>query len=171
MNENCEVYLFCYWLILLIPALECVSRWHYERGQDCLTPEYTTGLSAFTVLNGKLLAALTSALVLFLIGLPVFSFLFHSNLPVIDYFILLLPNYLMTVMLLFLLCLLPQRKKTSPGSLPGLVLIGLLFWIAAFFILFFILAAMLSPSRLDPDPDADRTAGIFLSVSFQIAGY
>ena len=143
-------YLFCYWVILLIPVLECVSRWHYERGQDCLTPEYTTSLSSFTILNGKLLAALTSTLILFLIGLPVFCFLFFlSKWPFIDYFILFLPNYLMTVMLLFLLCLLPQRKKTSPGSLPGLVLIGLLFWIAVFVLL----AMILSPSRLAPDPD------------------
>ena len=143
-------YLFCYWVILLIPVLECVSRWHYERGQDCLTPEYTTALSSFTILNGKLLAALTSTLILLLIGLPVFCFLFDSKkLLFIDYFILFVPNYLMTVMLLFLLCLLPQRKKTSPGSLPGLVLIGLLFWVANFFLL----TGMLSPSRRDPDPD------------------
>ena len=141
-------YLFCYWVILLIPVLECVSRWHYERGQDCLTPEYTTALSAFTILNGKLLAALTSALIVFLLGLPVFCFLFfHSKLPVIDYFILFVPDYLMTVMLLFLLCLLPQRKKTSPGSLPGLVLIGLLFWITDYVLL----AILLFNTSLEPD--------------------
>lgn len=140
------LYLLCYWVILLIPVLECVSRWHYERGQDCLTPEYTTGLSAFTILDGKLLAALTSTLILFLIGLPVFCFLFHSEWPFIDYFILFLPNYLMTVTLLFLLCLLPPRKKTSPGSLPGLVLIGLLFWIAVF-----VLLAILVRHSLEPE--------------------
>ena len=152
-------YLFCYWIILLIPALECVSRWHYERGQDCLTPEYTTGLSAFTILNGKLLAALTSTLILFLFGLPFFCFQFHSKIPVIDYFILFVPDYLMTVMLLFLLCLLPQRKKTSPGSLPGLVLIGLLFWIADYVLL----ASLLSPSRFDPERRAH--ASILFHVS------
>ena len=142
-------YLLCYWVILLIPVLECVSRWHYERGQDCLTPEYTTGLSAFTILNGKLLAALTSTLILLLLGLPVFCFLFDSKkLLFIDYFILFVPDYLMTVMLLFLLCLLSQRKKTSPGSLPGLVLIGLLFWIADFFLL----TSMFAASRRDPEP-------------------
>ncbi|MBE6373043.1 MAG: hypothetical protein E7055_13350 [Lentisphaerae bacterium] len=140
------LYLFCYWVILLIPVLECVSRWHYERGQDCLTPEYTTGLSAFTILNGKLLAALTSTLILFLIGLPV-CFLFHSEWPFIDFFILFLPNYLMTVTLLFLLCLLPQRKKTSPGSLPDLVLIGLLFWIADFVLLAILVAHSLEPEH------------------------
>ena len=141
-------YLFCYWVILLIPVLECVSRWHYERGQDCLTPEYTTALFSFTILNGKLLAALTSTLILFLIGLPVFCFLFFlSKWPFIDYFILFLPNYLMTAMLLFLLCLLPQRKKTSPGSLPGLVLIGLLFWIAVFVSLANLLAHSLDPEH------------------------
>ena len=149
-NPSFGIYLFCYWVILMIPVLECVSRWHYERGQDCLTPEYTTGLSAFTILNGKLLAALTSTLILLVIGLPVFCFLFDSKkLLFIDYFILFVPNYLMTVMLLFLLCLLPQRKKNSPGSLLGLVLIGLLFWVANFFLL----TGMLSPSRRDPDPD------------------
>ena len=142
-------YLFCYWVILLIPVLECVSRWHYERGQDCLTPEYTTGLSAFAILNGKLLAALTSALIVFLLGLPFFVYMNHSVIPFLDYLILFLPNYLMTVMLLFLLCLLPRRKKTSPGSLPGLVLIGLLFWIAVFVLL----ASLLRPSRLAPEPD------------------
>ena len=142
-------YLFCYWVILLIPVLECVSRWHYERGQDCLTPEYTTGLSAFTILNGKLLAALTSSLIVFLLGLPFFCYMYPSSFPLMDYFILFLPNYLMTVMLLFLLCLLPQRKKTSPGSLPGLVLLGLLFWIADYILL----ASLLSPSRLAPKPD------------------
>ena len=153
-------YLFCYWVILLIPVLECVSRWHYERGQDCLTPEYTTALFSFTILNGKLLAALTSTLILCLIGLPVFCFLFFlSKWPFIDYFILFLPNYLMTAMLLFLLCLLPQRKKTSPGSLPGLVLIGLLFWIADYVLL----ASLLSPSRFDPERRAH--ASILFHVS------
>lgn len=140
-------YLFCYWVILPIPVLECVSRWHYERGQDCLTPEYTTGLSAFTILNGKLLAAVTSTLILLLIGLPAFCFLFYSEWPFIDYFILFLPNYLMKVMLLFLLCLLPQRKKTSPGSLPGLVLIGLLYWIADFVLLANVNAHSLEPEH------------------------
>ena len=139
-------YLFCYWVILLIPVLECVSRWHYERGQDCLTPEYTTSLSAFTILNGKLLAALTSTLILLLIGLPFSGYMYHSALQSIDYFILFLPSYLMTTVLLFLLCLLPQRKKTSPGSLPGLVLIGLLFWIAVF-----VLLANLVRHSLEPE--------------------
>ena len=159
-EDSFRIYLFCYWVILLIPVLECVSRWHYERGQDCLTPEYTTALSSFTILNGKLLAALTSTLILFLFGLPVFCFLFHSKLRVIDYFILFVPDYLMTVMLLFLLCLLPQRKKTSPGSLPGLVLIGLLFWIADYVLL----ASLLSPSRRF-DPERPAHASILFHVS------
>ena len=142
------IYLFCYWVTLLIPVLECVSRWHYERGQDCLTPEYTTGLSAFTILNGKLLAALTSTLILLVIGLPAFFYLFHSALTVFRCFLIFLPGYLMTVMLLFLMCLLSPRKKTSPGALPGLVLIGLLFWIADFVFM----AKMLSePSWRDPE--------------------
>ena len=160
-------YLFCYWVILLIPVLECVSRWHYERGQDCLTPEYTTGLSAFTILNGKLLAALTSTLILLLIGLPVFCFLFHSKLPVIDYFILFLTDYLMTVMLLFLLCLLPQRKKTSPGSLPGLVLIGLRVWVADYVLL----ASLFSTSRLEPDRVSFLFHVVSLSLAFAVQCY
>jgi len=46
-------------------ALANASRWAYERSQDSLTPEYTTALSAYKILNnGKLAARLTETLLL-----------------------------------------------------------------------------------------------------------
>lgn len=128
------IYLFVYWLALLVPVLDSISRWHYERGQDCLTPEYTTSLSAFTILRGKLLAVLTASGILFLIGLPVFFYLLPDDYRTGDLFLVAVPSFLMTLLLLFLVCLLPSRRKTVSGSLPGLVLIGLLIWGAEFFL-------------------------------------
>ena len=130
----CFIYLFFYWIALLVPVLDSISRWYYERGQDCLTPEYTTSLSAFTILRGKLMAMLTASGIQFLIGLPVFLYLTPDDYRTADFFLVAVPSFLMTSMLLFLVCLLPSRKKTVSGSLPGLVLIGLLIWGVEFFL-------------------------------------
>ncbi|MBP5183048.1 MAG: hypothetical protein J6331_08495, partial [Lentisphaeria bacterium] len=95
------IYSLIYWFMLILPAAGCFSRWYVERGQDCLTPEYTTTLSPFTILNGKLSAVLISSLILFLTGLPAFLFLHGRMARVIplspELFLLAFAFYLATV--------------------------------------------------------------------------
>ena len=130
------LYVFIYWFMLILPAAGCFSRWYVERGQDCLTPEYTTTLSPFTILNGKLLSVLISSLILFLAGLPAFLFLcgrWDYSVPLFSgLFLLAFAFFLATVMFLCLLCLSQGRRKVSTGSLPGITLLGLLFWFVGF---------------------------------------